>query len=566
MCSLLSYDQVSAQPTITSFSPTSGPIGTEITITGSGFDPNASNNIVFFGATQAVVSTATTTILNLTVPDGATYQPLTVLVDGLIAHSSTPFVVTFDDANDIDSDFYTNRTEHLTGSKPISVALGDLDGDGKSDLVFANSAGSTVSVLRNITMNPGAISFDAKIDITTGPNPFDVAIGDLDGDGKLDIVTTNSDNATLSVLRNTSTGATVISFDTKEDFNTGDLPFAVSMADLDGDGRIDLATANLNSNSISILRNTSTGEGVIDFAVTEDFQTATEPIDVAIGDLNEDGKLDLAIANWNSTSISLVTNNSSAPGMISFNTIEDIAIGYRTRSIALGDLNGDDKTDIATTHPFESRATVIRNTNTESGSISFTDKYEYITGQSPVVIEIIDLNGDGKPDLVAANETGNSVSLLENISAEVETIHFAEKVDFTSGPNPWGLALGDLDADGKPDMITANYGGESTHIWRNNAQFNTPLSSVSFDDPSIGVYPNPTKGWITTDISLATSSEVTFEIRDLTGSMIKRENFLLFPGSQSLTLDLSNTLQTGVFLYAIWTSDAMLFKGKLIME
>src|SRR5688572_18750891 len=84
-------------PSITSFSPTSGPIGTPVTITGTNFDSTPSNNIVYFGATQATVLTASATQLTVSVPAGATYQPMSVLVSGLTAYAGSPFVITFPD-------------------------------------------------------------------------------------------------------------------------------------------------------------------------------------------------------------------------------------------------------------------------------------------------------------------------------------------------------------------------------------------------------------------------------------------------------------------------------------
>ncbi len=485
---LLGSAQLYAQPTITSFLPKSGSLGTSVTITGTGFDTTISNNIVFFGATRADVTEASTTALTATVPSGATYQPITVLVNNQLASSSSPFAVTLDNPVEIGPGFFAGREEYNTGASPFSAAVGDLDGDGKPDMVFANSASSSVSILRNATNEPGSIDFETKIDFATGPDPFDVVIGDLDGDGRLDLAITNSGNATLSVLRNTSTGAGIIDFTAKQDFVTGDLPFGVSIADLDGDGKSDLATANLLSNTVSVLRNTSTSDGLIDFALKLDFATEAAPIDIAIGDLNEDGKLDLATANWGSNSLTVLGNNSSSIGVISFNPMEAVFIGDTTRSIVIGDLNGDGKPDIAVAMPYNQMASVLTNTNSESGTLSFSERLELATGSGPVVIAIADLNGDGKPDLATGNDGTNNVSILENTTIESGATSFAERVNYHTGSQPWGLTLGDMDADGRSDLATGNYGEGTSTIWRNTADqqllttSNLPIVVITTDE------------------------------------------------------------------------------------
>ena len=136
---------------------------------------------------------------------------------------------------------------------PGSSSVGDLDGDGKSDLVVSNGTSNTLSVLHNTGSN-GSISFDAKVDYITGNYPSNVSIGDLDGDGKPDLAVTNRVSNTVSILSNTSSNGS-ISFDAKVDYTTGNAPYNVSIGDLDGDGKPDLAVSNFNGNAVSVLRN-----------------------------------------------------------------------------------------------------------------------------------------------------------------------------------------------------------------------------------------------------------------------------------------------------------------------
>ncbi|MDE3142911.1 MAG: IPT/TIG domain-containing protein, partial [Bacteroidota bacterium] len=131
---LLMTNSLIAQPTITSFTPLSGTVGTSVTITGTNFNTTASNNIVFFGATKASVSIASATSLTVTVPTGATYAPISVLNTGtaLAAYSMANFNPTFSPSQGIitTGDLAT-RVDFSTSSSQNYVAISDIDGDGK---------------------------------------------------------------------------------------------------------------------------------------------------------------------------------------------------------------------------------------------------------------------------------------------------------------------------------------------------------------------------------------------------------------------------------------------------
>ena len=142
------------------------------------------------------------------------------------------------------------KTDFGTGSIPESVAVGDFNGDGKLDLAVANLNFSSSSFSVSILLGTGTGSFGAKTDFGTGANPRSVAVGDFNGDGKLDLAVANQGSATVSILLGTGTG----SFGAKTDFGTGVDPASVAVDDFNGDGKLDLAVANSSSsNSVSIL-------------------------------------------------------------------------------------------------------------------------------------------------------------------------------------------------------------------------------------------------------------------------------------------------------------------------
>lgn len=212
------------------------------------------------------------------------------------------------------SSFATRIDSSLGNNSPQSVTLGDLDGDGKLDVVCANSVSqNTISILRN-TSTVGSISLAAKVDFATGTNPRSVGIGDLDGDGKLDIVCANNSTGvnSVSVFRNTATSGsiTTTSFAANVAFTAGAAPFSVTIGDIDGDGKPDLVTSNNNTNTVSILRNTTSIGGLTpsSFATKVDFTADAGPTSVAIGDIDGDGRPDLAVANYTTNSLSVLRN------------------------------------------------------------------------------------------------------------------------------------------------------------------------------------------------------------------------------------------------------------------
>ena len=466
-----------AAPTVTSFSPSNGVIGSNITITGTNFNTISSNNAVFFGATKATVISATATTLTVTVPTSATYQNISVtnLGSNLIGYSAKPFNVTL--SGNI---AFASKQDKATGAEPYDIRMSDIDGDGKPDIAVTNNSSNNVSILRNTSVS-GTVSTATKIDFTTGTNPQSLCAGDLDGDGKLDIVTANNGSGTISVLRNTSVPGTV-SFATKIDFSTGASsgPASVSIGDIDGDGKPDLAVANNNTNTVSIFRNTSTA-GAISFAAKTDFTTGILPSGVIIGDIDGDGKPDIAVSNFSSGTVS-VFRNTSTTGSIGFAAKFDLTTGASTQPfyVSIGDLDGDGKSDLAVSVSSQGKVSVFRNTSV-SGNISFDVKADFSTGVSPYGISIGDIDGDGKPDLaVGISGAISKVSVLKNTSIS-GTVSFAAKVDLTTGAYTNFVSIGDIDGDGRPDLIANNAGSNTLSILQQIAV--QPQGSLNANGP-----------------------------------------------------------------------------------
>ncbi len=407
-----------------------------------------------------------------------------------------------------------SRTDYTTGPSPNAVSSGDFDGDGKFDLVVANANSNSVSIFHNTTAAVGTISYSAKVDYPVGVTPVGVAVGDLDGDGKLDVAVANLNSNKISALRNTSAAIGAISFAAKEDFETGLYPWSVAIGDLDGDGKADLALSNSSSNTISVLRNTSAGTGNIGFATKVDYASGASPWIIAIGELDGDGKLDLAVANTNDNTVSVFKNTSTGAGNITYAPKVDYTVGSFPRSVIINDLNADGKADLAVTNQASNTVSILRNT-TAAGTINFATKVDYATGTGPWSMAKGDLYGNGKVDLAIGNYNNGTVTVLKNTSTGPGAIYFALKEDYPIGSYPRSVSISDLDKDGMPDIAAVNEGNGKLSILRNvipNIASFSPTSAGASSTVSI----SGTNFTDATAVSFGGTSATSFNVVSLT--------------------------------------------------
>jgi len=330
-----------------------------------------------------------------------------------------------------------------------------------------------ISVLRKFFAS-GITAFAAKVDFTVGTTPYSIATGDLDGDGKADLAIANYNSSSVSVLRNLSTPGT-ISFSAKTDSPTGSQPTSVAIADLNGDGRPDLAVSNYSSNVVSVLANNSS-PGVITMSARVDFSVGTNPISVEIADLDGDLLPDLVLSNYSSNTVSLL-KNTTVSGNPVFAAKVDIATGTNPQHATIGDLDGDGKPDIAVINKTSNTLSIFKNTSA-IGTISFDPKVDKTTGNSPFYISIGDINGDGKPDIAVTNSGSNSVSTFKNTSVS-GVLTLDSKLDYATSNSPYGLSVSDLSGDGKPDLLTINPGSSNLSVLQSFTLSPATITSIS---------------------------------------------------------------------------------------
>jgi VCBS repeat protein/FG-GAP repeat protein len=317
---------------------------------------------------------------------------------------------------------------YAVGNDPGSVAIGDLNGDGRPDIVTANAilatsgAGvSDVSVLLQDATQPGR--FLPAVSYATGPNPQAVAIGDLDGDGKPDLAVADDGGVTLLLQSPAGPAGTFLP---RQTIPVGGPVYSMALADLDGDGRLDLIVTNA-VDVLVLLHDASASTG---FATPRSYAAGAQPTAAVAADLNGDGALDIAVANIGTpsdpatASASVLLQDPANRGH--FLGASTYATQLRTFSVATRDLNGDGLADVAvanlgsiggpcppTCSVVGSGVSVLLQDPDAPGHFQATVNYPPSGSDTVAAVAVADINGDGKADLVIAQGLGLFIRLQD---------------------------------------------------------------------------------------------------------------------------------------------------------
>jgi hypothetical protein len=300
---------------------------------------------------------------------------------------------------------FTKENGYEAGNGPRSIFLGDVDGDEDIDIVAANYLDDTASVFKN----HGNATFAAKVDYDVGKGPFSIFLSDVgeDANGDLDLVMTDEQSSSVSVMENDGTGF----FSNRNSYSVGNKPKGVFLADVNDDGYNDIACVNWADSTVSVLINEQDGT----FAGHKEYDTGELPRAVSINDLNGDDFPDIACANQDSSSVSILMNNGDG----TFSAKVDYSVGANPLSIYTGDVDSDNDSDILVANLHDDTITVREN----DGAGRFNVKRDYITDDGPYSIVFADVNDDDEVDLITANSFADSVS--------VHYSHFPSSIEIT---------------------------------------------------------------------------------------------------------------------------------------
>ena len=385
---------------------------------------------------------------------------------------------------------FAGPTNYTVGNSPVSVDVGNFNGDSDPDLVVANELSNDVSVL----LGGAGDSFTGPTTFAVGNAPQGIAVDDFNGDSDPDLAVVNEFSHDVSVLLGGSGGT----FGASSNFAVGTRPLAIARGDFNGDSDPDLAVVNESNNDISVLIGGADGT----FSAPTNFPVGVTPQSVVVGDFNKDSDPDLAVANGGSNDVSVLLGGAGA----SFSAPTNFAAGFFPISVEVKDFNADSDLDLAVVNEASNDVSVLLG----GGGASFSAAGSFAVGSGPQAVAVAEFNGDSDPDMAVANELSSNVSVLLGGPA----VSFTAASNFVAGSLPSSIAFGRFNGDSFDDLAVANQASNSISILF-RAVDTTPPETVIDSGPS-----GPTNDATPTFTFSSDESTSTFRCRVDNGAFV----------------------------------------------
>ena len=430
---------------------------------------------------------------------------------------------------------FGSPVSYAAGTHTHAVGAYDVNSDGRLDLIAANSGSNSVSVFLGVgdgTFAPGQA-------YATGPAPKHVTVADFTGDTLLDLVTSNQDGGTVSLLRGNGNGT----FAAAVHHTVCPRAHESAAADFNADGKRDLVVGCWGGSVITILL----GGGDGTFAPAVNYTTQADPLSLVVGDYNGDGRVDVAAANNAANSVSVLLGTGSG----TLQAATHHASGSNPHGIRAADLNGDGRLDLVNANLGGNSVSVLLATSTGS----FAPAIEYPAGAAPAGIALADVTGDGIVDVLASNTGGNYPTCCNPGGDRIAVLAgtgngtLASPELYLTGTTPFAVAVGDFNADGRPDVASANWDTNNVSVLLHTGDVDTVAPTVASVTPAAGATAVPVTTTPTATFSeaidAATLTSGTFTLTPAGSTTAVAATITYAAGTRTATLTPTGSLLTG---------------------
>jgi hypothetical protein len=398
------------------------------------------------------------------------------------------------------------------GANPQDVVTVDFNNDGKLDLATSSYDNSTGDGSVSVLLGNGNGSFQPARTFATGPYTFSLAAGDFNADGKIDLATANnggSENNDVSILPGNGDGTFAPAVGLSDPY-----AWSITAGDMNADGKLDLVTTaddGWGYDAVSLLL--GNGDGSFAAPITYDSYYG-QIFSPTLADFNGDGRVDVAVAGWQMYGAIVYLGNGDGtlqdPVFYENNTIAG------SNSITAGDFNADGKIDLVTSNYMTDSATVFLG----SGDGTFiVPPRTFGAGAAPGSATAADVNADGKLDLIVTNQSstgGISVLLGDGLGGLAAPITISTAVSASS------VVIADFSGDGRPDAAATNLGSSSVAILLNDGNWavqpTRPQITISDVTKAEGKNKATTSFTFTVSLSSAFDQYVTVSYRTVNGT------------------------------------------------